>query len=197
MGNLGPVVLVNPLFVVGAQADFREGSPVGAQLVGRHPRGRKAMLPEQLADELAGGGLVPPSLDQDLQHLALIIDRPPQAHLLAGNTNHHLIEMPARAGLAPQLPQVPRDRRPELADPAPDRFVGDTQSALGQQVFNVPVAQREAEIKLHGMPDDGGWELMAGVRDRLHPGRLSSPLTERHCSRDNALDAEHGISPAP
>jgi hypothetical protein len=47
------------------------------------------------------------------------------------------------------------------------------------------------------MLDDGGWELMAGVRDRLHPGRLSSPLTERHCSRDNALDAEHGISPAP
>jgi hypothetical protein len=37
----------------------------------------------------------------------------------------------------------------------------------------------------------------AGVRDRLHPGTLSSPLTERHCSRDNALDAEHGISPAP
>jgi hypothetical protein len=37
------------------------------------------------------------------------------------------------------------------------------------------------------MLDDGGWELVAGVRDRLHPGTLSSPLTERHCSRDNAF----------
>ena len=39
------------------------------------------------------------------------------------------------------------------------------------------------------MLDDGGRELVAGIRDRLHPGRLSSPLTERHCSRDNAKDA--------
>jgi hypothetical protein len=44
VGNLGPVVLVNPLFVVGAQADFREGSPVGAQLVGRHPGRSKAVF---------------------------------------------------------------------------------------------------------------------------------------------------------
>src|SRR5688500_6771901 len=57
---------------------------------------------------------------------------------------------------------------------------------LRQQVLNVHVAQREPEIKPHGMLDDGGWELMAGVRDWLHPGRLLSPLTERHCSRDNA-----------
>jgi hypothetical protein len=36
------------------------------------------------------------------------------------------------------------------------------------------------------MLDDSGWELVAGNRDRLHPGTLSSPLTERHGSRDNA-----------
>jgi hypothetical protein len=94
--------------------------------------------------------------------------------------------MPTRSGPAPQLPQVPRDRRAELAAPAPDRFVGDIQSTLRQQLLNVPAAQRESEIKLHRMLDDGGWELMAGIRDQLHPGRLSSPLSERHCCRDIA-----------
>src|SRR3954447_17251054 len=64
--DLGPVVLVNPLFVVGAQADFLESSPIGAQLVGRHPGRSEAVLPEQLADELASRGLVPSALDQDL-----------------------------------------------------------------------------------------------------------------------------------
>ena len=44
------------------------------------------------------------------------------------------------------------------------------------------------------MLDDGGWELMAGVRDRLHPGTLSSPPTERYCSRDNA---ERGVLDGP
>ena len=56
VGNLGPVVLVNPLFVVGAQADFLERSPVRAQLVGRHPGRSEAVLPEQLADQLPGRG---------------------------------------------------------------------------------------------------------------------------------------------
>src|SRR4051794_11597483 len=51
VGHLGPVVLVSPLFMVGAQADFLERSPVGAQLVGRHPRGGEAVLLQQLANE--------------------------------------------------------------------------------------------------------------------------------------------------
>jgi hypothetical protein len=108
------------------------------------------MLPEQLADEISGRGLVSPALGQDLQHLALIIDRPPQIHLLAVDPHHDLIEMPARAGLAPQLPEVPRDRRAELADPVPDRLVGDIQPPLGQQFLNVPVTQRKSEIKPYG-----------------------------------------------
>ena len=60
VGELGPVVLVNPLFMVGAQADLLERSTVRAQLVSRHPCGREAVLPEQLADELASRALVPP-----------------------------------------------------------------------------------------------------------------------------------------
>jgi hypothetical protein len=36
------------------------------------------------------------------------------------------------------------------------------------------------------MLDDGRWELVAGIRYRLHPGRLSLPLTRRHLCRDDA-----------
>ena len=125
--------------------------------------GAKPCFLEPLTDELPGRGFVPPALDQDLQHLALIINRPSQIHLPAIDPHHHLIQMPARAGLAPQLPQVPRDHRPELADPAPDRLIGDIQPTLGQQVLNVPVIRREAEIKLHRVLDDGGRKLLTGV----------------------------------
>ena len=57
VGDLGPVVLVNPLFMVGAQADLLEGSPVRAQLVGRHPGRSEAVLSEQLTDELPAAAL--------------------------------------------------------------------------------------------------------------------------------------------
>jgi hypothetical protein len=93
--NLGPVVHASPLLMLGVQADLLESGSIGAKLVGHEPGGSETLLPEQLADELAGRGLVPPALDQDLQHLALIVDRPPQVHLLAGDPHHHLIEMPA------------------------------------------------------------------------------------------------------
>lgn len=91
VGDLGPVVPANPLFVVGAQANLLERSPVGAQLIGRHPGRGEALLPEQLTDELTGGGPVPPALDQDLQHLAFIIDGPSQVHLPSIDPHHHLI----------------------------------------------------------------------------------------------------------
>ena len=39
MGDLGPVVLVSPLLMLGAQADLLERSAIRAQFVGRSPGG--------------------------------------------------------------------------------------------------------------------------------------------------------------
>lgn len=58
------------------------------------------MLLEQLADELASRGLVSPALDQDLQHFAFIINRPPRVHLPAVDADHYFLKMPARIGLS-------------------------------------------------------------------------------------------------
>jgi hypothetical protein len=88
------------------------------------------------------------------------------------------------------MPQVPRNRRSEIANPAPDCFVGNIQSRLGQQVFNVPVAQREPQIRLHGLLNDGQRELVTGILYQRHPGRLASSLVERHGFRDSALRLE-------
>jgi hypothetical protein len=43
-------------------------------------------------------------------------------------------------------PELVREGRPELQHPPPDCLVGDLDAALGQQVFNVPEAQGEAEV---------------------------------------------------
>jgi transposase len=45
-------------------------------------------------------------------------------------------------------PQVARDERPELQHPSTDGLIADLQPALGQQVFDIPVAQREPEIEI-------------------------------------------------
>src|SRR5260370_3305080 len=76
-------------------------------------------------------------------------------------------------------PQVARDERPELQRPSTDGLVADLQPALGQQVFDIPIAQRKPQIKPDRPPDHIGWEAVASVGNRLHAPALSPFARER------------------
>jgi hypothetical protein len=58
--------------------------------------------------------------------------------------------------------EFPGEQRPEFQDPSPHRLVGDIQTALGQQIFDVAIAEREAYIEPDGAPADRRRELVAG-----------------------------------
>ena len=79
------------------------------------------------------------------------IDRP-----LASDPNNHLVQMPSIARARAATPQPPRDQRAELQHPAPDGFVGDIEPTLGQQILDVSVAEREAQVEPDRMLDDNG-----------------------------------------
>jgi hypothetical protein len=53
---------------------------------------------------------------------------------------------------------------PELQHPSSDRFIGDVQPALGQQIFDIAEAEGKAKIQPHGVPDDVRRELVASER---------------------------------
>src|SRR5438477_12775090 len=91
-----------------------EGSAVRAQLVSRHRLRREALLAEQLAHELDGCAFVPSALNKDVENLAFMIDRAPQVHMLTGDPDDHLVEMPAIARSRPAPRPPPRDSRPEF-----------------------------------------------------------------------------------
>ena len=42
-------------------------------------------------------------------------------------------------------------------------------TAFGEQVLDVAIAEREPEVELGSMLDDGGRKVMAGVEDLAHP----------------------------
>ena len=46
------------------------------------------------------------------------------------------------------------EQRPEFQYPSPHRFVGDIQPTLREQIFDVAIAEREADIQPDGVPDD-------------------------------------------
>jgi hypothetical protein len=61
--------------------------------------------------------------------------------------------------------EVLGEQWPELQDPSPHRFVRDIQAALSEQIFDVAIAQREADIEPNRVPDNHRRELVAGKRD--------------------------------
>jgi hypothetical protein len=53
------------------------------------------------------------------RNLALVVDGAPQVHPLAGNPDHHLVEMPAVARAWTALPQLARDQGPNFSTQLP------------------------------------------------------------------------------
>ena len=97
-------------------------------------------LAEQLAHELDGCAFVPSALHQDFKNLAFIIDRAPQVHMLAGDPDDHLVEMPAIARPRTAAPQPSCDNWPEFQHPAARRLVRDIDPALGEKLLHIAVA---------------------------------------------------------
>src|SRR5215208_978084 len=105
-----------------AQAKMPKRGSVRAQLVGCQQFRREAVLPEQLAHEPECRALLATALNQHFEDFALVIDGAPQVHPLAGDPNHHLIEMPPVAGAWAGAPKSAGETRPELQNPPPHGF---------------------------------------------------------------------------
>src|SRR3954467_5790082 len=91
VGILGWVVeaLVPAVLDPGHQLFLRRR--IARQLVGdQHPR-RLALLPQQLAQQALGPPRVASALPQPVEHGPILVARPPQPVLLAGDGDHHLI----------------------------------------------------------------------------------------------------------
>jgi hypothetical protein len=98
--------------------------------------------------------------------------RPGRSALRSGagcqRVRSNFVEMPSIAQACALLSQVLRDGGAELQDPAPDRLIGEAKTALGQQLLNVAVAQREPQIKPDRMLGDRWREAMAATGEGGH-----------------------------
>lgn len=145
MRILRPVVCSQAPIVLSRETDRAERC-WGSQPVGHKPARRKAVLPKQFHHESLCGLCVPSALDEEIQHLSLVVDRPPEPVFTAADRDHNFIEMPMIARSRPRTADIRRDRRPKLQEPPPDRLVGRVNASLGQQFLDIPKGQREPGI---------------------------------------------------
>ena len=107
--------------------------------------------------------LVPPALHQDIEDMAVLIDRPPEVVPLTPNRQKDLIQMPLITSLGTPAPQLIGLRLPELPARLPDGFVRHHDPAGEQERFDITVAEAEPVVQPHAMADDLGWKPMMFV----------------------------------
>ena len=122
MRILAPIVLAQPLFVASRQSQRRLCRAVGAELVCHQNVGCEALFLEQISHEFHCRVLVASSLDQKIENLAFIVDRPPQPELFAANQDGHLVEMPTRSRPMAPTAKLPGEQRSEFQYPSQTRF---------------------------------------------------------------------------
>src|SRR5690242_8897253 len=83
-----------------------------------HTRG-PALLFQKLPEQALGGPLVPPALDQDIEHDPILVDRPPEPVLLSPDHQAHLIQVPFVARAWQPAPDLVGEGLAELARPLP------------------------------------------------------------------------------
>src|SRR5437660_2299822 len=132
--------------MVTVEPEVPKGGAVGAQLLGGHLLRREAVLSQQLAHQLEGAA-VSPALKQHVEDLAFMVDRAPEIHPLAGDPEHHLVEVPAITQPRTALPQPSSNHRAEFQYPAPDALVGEVEPTLCKQFLNIAIAQGEAQVE--------------------------------------------------
>ena len=84
-------------------------------------------------------------IDEALEHLAFVVDSPPEIVPLTVDLHENLVEMPAPMPeishrLDPAAPDLGRENRPEPVPPEPHRLVTNVNPAFEQQVLHI--AQR-------------------------------------------------------
>jgi hypothetical protein len=90
MRILSPIVPAQTLVVASRQSDFGLCRTVRPQLVGHQHIGREALFLEQLAHQFHRCSLVAPSLHEQVENLAFVINRAPEPELPARDRHGHL-----------------------------------------------------------------------------------------------------------
>jgi hypothetical protein len=103
-------------------------------------------------------------LDQDVEHLARVIDGPPQPTALPVDHQAKFIEMPDVRARASRPSQSSGVLQAEPQRPEADGFVRDFNATGEQQFGDVAQAHREAIVQPHAMADDLGREPIAFVK---------------------------------
>ncbi len=128
--------------------------PVASEFVGDQPSGFAPLSFQQLAEESLGSIGASSTLDQDIDHVTVLVHSAPEIVPSTLDVHEELVEVPGIAQTTASTPKLPSVVRTKFPTPLPNRLVGDDDPALGQKIFDITEAQAEPMIEPDGVADD-------------------------------------------
>ncbi len=167
----GAVFLLNNVIAAGATdhllvvdvrqtRDLPDRGPVAAKLVGMDDLW-DIVFPQQSGQEGLRSFSVSVPLKENIEHEAVLVDRPPQPMPEAIDARTDLVQMPAGTPTGFLLAKVFSKEGSEFEAPFAEGFVTDLSAALVEQFPNVSVTQGKAVVQRDRVLDDGHWETVA------------------------------------
>ena len=92
--DLGSVVGVRVRAMDDRRHHRAAGGPIAGQFVGDQPSRGTALPLQQPAEKADRRAAIPPGLDEDVDHVAVLVHGPPQVLLPASKPDEHLVQMP-------------------------------------------------------------------------------------------------------
>ena len=130
------------------------GDTVASQLVGDEATRFLSLALEQPPKESPCRTPIPPRLDKDIDHVAVLIHRAPEILPLTVDRHEDLVEKPRISESTLSSLQAPRVVGAELLAPLPNRLVRHEHASFSQQILDIPEAQAVPVIDPHGVADD-------------------------------------------
>jgi len=84
--------------VFDAREDFAHGRPIARELIGDHDPRHVGEALQLLAQKLRGCSLIAPRLHEDVEHVPVLVDRPPEVLLCAIDLDEDLVQMASSQG---------------------------------------------------------------------------------------------------
>ena len=118
---------------------------------------------QQSSEESFRGATITARLNQDVDHVAILIHGTPEILLLAVDSNEDFVQVPdiPEAALTPL--QFSGIVRTKLLTPDSNRFIRDNDSPFGEKILDVSEAQAETAVNPDGIADDFWRETMTVI----------------------------------
>ena len=153
MRSFDPVVQALVCSMIRAGRKIPDGLEIATQLVRYHDTGFAEPV-DQLCQKSPCFLGVPLRLNKNIQHVAARVDRPPEPVFSAYDRDDHLIQVPFSACGRSVAPDATGEVDPKTVYPFPDRFPADHHAPIGENIFDIRRAEREAMVDPDRICDD-------------------------------------------